>query len=81
MIVTVITDYDRRFLKAMHCRADEPPTAEEAYDDLANAYERIEDEAAVAHRACKRLAAQLTVWRVAAVFFFLLWVDLVWKLL
>ena len=72
-----VTEFDRRFLHAMHCRVDEPtprpmPRAQDAYDTLAAAYERLDAEAAAAHRDCKRLAAQLRFWRVTAVFFILL---------
>ena len=49
-----VTEFDRRFLHAMHCRVDEPtprpmPRAQDAYDTLAAAYERLDAEAAAAH--------------------------------
>jgi hypothetical protein len=51
------SESDRRFLRSMHCRVDETPPAQDACDTLD----------AAAHRECKRLAAQLTIWRAAAV--------------
>ena len=86
---------DERFLHAMRCRADDPPAAEEnarlleyeiralsrTVDDLTEAYERIEAEAAVAHRANRQLTAELPIWRAAAIFFFALWAFCAWRLL
>ena len=83
-----------RHLHALGCRADDPPALEEkarlleceirdmsrTIDDLTEAHEHIEAEAAVAHRVCRRLAAELPIWRAAAIFFLVLWAATYWRL-
>ena len=90
----ILTTSDERFLHALGCRADDPPALEEkarlleyeiralsrTIDDLTEAHERIEAEAAAAHRANRRLTAELPIWRAAAIFFLVLWAATYWRL-